>query len=456
MTIATTLPDHAAVKALAEIPDDRSGADRREVVRAELKTFKESAGRLAGLLTEVQDGRYWEAWGHDSFEAYVRDECGLALRTAQALVRIFRVFSELKVPAETLAGYDWSKVELAARVVDAGNLAELLADLDRLTYRDLEAKVRTMKHGGAAIPPAPAPHSLAHGTSTAIPAVATASRAARGWRLQPPPDDEFFVSKDVWLQLCFAIEWGRNVLLLGPSGCGKSELTYRAAAAAGRPIEPFNFGAMSEPRTSLIGAVHLDHRRGTSFTPSRFVRAVSTPGSCILLDELNRSGRDAYNILLPLLDNHQGYLALDESEDTTVVRRAPGVTFFATANLGSEYAGTEPLDRALGDRFSIVVALDFPPKEKELALVRSRCPGLGQKDAEQLTEVAARQRELAAEGEFVGSVSTRSLIAAGEQIAAGMSIRDALRFCVLNRFSCEGGDASERTKLLQIFQKIQT
>ena len=66
------------------------------------------------------------------------------------------------------------------------------------------------------------------------------------------------------------------------------------------------------------------------------------------LDELSRAGRDAFNILLPLLDG-QGYLPLDEAEDAAVVHRAPGVSFLATANLGMEYTGTEPLDLALKD-----------------------------------------------------------------------------------------------------------
>ena len=41
------------------------------------------------------------------------------------------------------------------------------------------------------------------------------------------------------------------------------------------------------------------------------------------------------------------------------------------------------------------------------------------------------------------------------KLRAGMPIEKALKYCVLNRFSAEGGDVSERAKLLQIFQKIK-
>ena len=194
------------------------------------------------------------------------------------------------------------------------------------------------------------------------------------WRLAKPPADEFFVTDEVWEQLCYVVNRGKNVLLTGPSGCGKSELCYRVAEAAGRAIEPFNCGAMSEPRSSLIGNTHFDREKGTWFAESRFVRAVQKKGTCLLLDEISRSGRDAFNILLPLLDA-QGYLAIDEAEGAPVVKRAESVMFFATANLGMEYTGAEPLDKALADRFPVVIAIDFPPLDQEFALLSWRCPG---------------------------------------------------------------------------------
>jgi hypothetical protein len=59
------------------------------------------------------------------------------------------------------------------------------------------------------------------------------------------------------------------------------------------------------------------------------------------------------------------------------------------------------------------------------------------------------------EGEFTGPISTRSMLAAGEQVGAGMPIEIALKYCILNRFSSDGGDVSERAKLIQIFQRLK-
>jgi MoxR-like ATPase len=271
--------------------------------------------------------------------------------------------------------------------------------------------------------------------------------------LSKPPEDEFYVPDDVWEQLCYANGQGKNVLATGPSGCGKTELFYRVATASHRPIVTVNCGAMSEPRSTLIGNTHFDHGKGTYFTQSRFAQAVQRGDCCILLDEISRASPDAFNILLTVMD-WQGYLAPDESEDGVVIRRAPGVIFFATANLGMEYTGADQLDRAVAERFPTIIAMDFPPLEKERRLLRHRCPGLSQKDAIRLVEVAAQQRALARDGEFVGSISTRALLAAGEQIAAGISFENALKYCILTRFSADGGEASEQVKLLQVVQRV--
>jgi hypothetical protein len=89
-----------------------------------------------------------------------------------------------------------------------------------------------------------------------------------------------------------------------------------------------------------------------------------------------------------------------------------------------------------------------------MAILRKKCPGLADADAHTLVRFATRQRELAREGEFTAFVSTRTLLAAGRQIAAGVARVHAIAFCILNRFAADGGDASDRTKLLQLLQKL--
>lgn len=295
--------------------------------------------------------------------------------------------------------------------------------------------------------------------STAMPeesGVATVTKPKEGaidWTSAKRPNPgHFYVREDDWKQLTYTLANGGNILLVGPSGCGKSELAYWAAKSLSLPIAAFNFGAMQEPRTTLIGATHFSKDKGTWFAESRFVRAVKNHRQAILLDELSRDrGASAHNILLPLLDR-QGYLALDESEDSPVIHKGENVCFIATANIGMEYTGTEALDKALRDRMDVIIDLGFPPKEYEVKILLNRCKCRAG-DASKLVDVATHQRTLAESGDFAERISTRMLISAGTRIAAGMSFEDAVKYSIVNHFSFEGGDTSERSKIKQVIQK---
>ena len=296
--------------------------------------------------------------------------------------------------------------------------------------------------------------NLTPAASVAETAPAVQAKALDWKSVKRPNPASFYVKPEVWEQALYTMAHGGNVLITGPSGSGKSELAYIAAKGMNMPIAAFNFGAMQEPRTSLIGATHFDVHKGTFTKMSRFAQAVSQPRGTILLDEISRDrGASAHNIILTLLDR-QGYMSLDEHEDSPIIRKGEHVCFLATANLGMEYTGTEALDKALRDRMDVVIDMEFPPKEYEVKIMMFRCPGLRAGDASRLVDIAVRQREMTVnDGEFTEQISTRMLIAAGMRIGNGMKFEDAVQFCVVNQFTNEGGDASDRTKIAQIVQK---
>lgn len=270
----------------------------------------------------------------------------------------------------------------------------------------------------------------------------------------PRPDSsKFYVSPEVWDQCIYGVMKGKNVLIIGPSGSGKSELVYEVAKAMGYELVAMNMGALSEPRSSLIGNVHFDKDKGTWFAESRFAKALKSGKCCILLDEITRSDREAFNILLPLLDR-QGYIAVDEAEEPVIIKRSKDVAFLATANVGMEYTGTSAMDKALKDRFSIIIDMFFPSPELETEILMGRVPGLKKEQAVGLATLAKRQRDIRiSTDDFSEYISTRMLLEAADQIAVGVSFLDACKYSIINHFSAEGGVESDRTKIEQIIKK---
>ena len=129
---------------------------------------------------------------------------------------------------------------------------------------------------------------------------------------------------------------GDNLMFLGPSGCGKTMSVYAVKQVLDRPFFYFNMGATQDPRGALIGNTHFKPEVGTYVAESEFVKAIQTDNAIVLLDEISRAHPDASNILMTVLDKAQRYLRLDEKPESPVIKVNPSVSFFLTANVGSE------------------------------------------------------------------------------------------------------------------------
>ena len=274
---------------------------------------------------------------------------------------------------------------------------------------------------------------------------------SKPWNLTRPDPAQFFVEQDVWEQGLRALVKGKNICLTGPSGCGKTEVLHLMSSALGLDLESINMGATSEPRDTFIGTVEYDPKQGTHLCRSRFARFLEQKKGVLLLDEITRGSRDANNILLPLLDR-QAYIALDEEAGGAKIERGEDIAFAATANVGMEYTGTEALDIALKQRFHCTIDLYFPPVEAEIRVLQGRT-GVEYDNAKTLCEAAAMQRDMKQSGEFIEEISTRMLLEAAEMLVDGFSMIDSVKFSILNIFSKDGEESSERAKVLQMFQK---
>jgi hypothetical protein len=224
--------------------------------------------------------------------------------------------------------------------------------------------------------------------------------------------------------------------------------------ALNRPDFYFNLGSTQDARASLIGNTHFDSKKGTFFSESAFVKAITTENAVILLDELSRAHPDAWNILMTVLDEGQRYLRLDEADGSPIVKVASGVTFIATANIGNEYTSTRVMDRAILDRFT-TIEMEVLNDVQEFDLLKHIFPKVDSYNLKAVAEIANHTREmcLGGSGKLSNMVSTRASVETAGLIYDGFSLIEAAQISILPFFANDGGVESERTYVLQLVQK---
>ena len=273
----------------------------------------------------------------------------------------------------------------------------------------------------------------------------------KGGELKP---EGLFIEGLKWKYLLRSAVRGKNIMMLGPTGCGKTLAAQSLVKSLKRPDFYFNLGATQDPRATLIGNTHFNKEKGTYFSESAFVKAITTPNAIILLDEISRAHPEAWNILMTVLDQGQRYLRLDEAEGSPIIKVANGVTFIATANVGNDYTSTRVMDRALMDRF-VTIEMDLLDKESELALLKFKFPEADEYALNALAEIADTTRQLIKTemSKISTIVSTRVNVEAAGLIYDGFTLMEAAEIAILPYFSNDGGLDSERVFVKQLIQK---
>lgn len=262
------------------------------------------------------------------------------------------------------------------------------------------------------------------------------------------PTDGFHVDADTWYLLVRNLKKNINTMLVGSTGCGKTELVMLACKKLGLDCHIYDMGSMYDPISGLLGVHRLNENGHSVFDYAKFTQDIQQPG-VIVLDEFSRAPIMSNNILFPCLDSRRELpVEIAGGKDLRRIKVHPGCIFVATANVGSEYTGTNMLDKALVNRF-FTIELHYMEEADEAAVLCQRT-GVQGDAAFTIVMVANKIRNLYAKQELSETVSTRETLMASELVVDGYDIVKAVELVFLPIF--EGTNTEgERSVVRKLF-----
>jgi cobaltochelatase CobS len=175
----------------------------------------------------------------------------------------------------------------------------------------------------------------------------------------------------------------------------------------------------------------------------------------LILDEYDAGRPDVMFVIQRVLER-EGSFTLMEQNRTLHPHKA--FRLFATANTVGQgnvqglYHGVQQINQAQMDRWNLVVALNYLPPEKELAILTAQVPSLAQGDgvriANAMIAMANLTRQSYAMGDLSVLMSPRTLINWGENAALFQDRVLAFKLSYLNK--CE---PSEHPLIAELYQR---
>jgi cobaltochelatase CobS len=279
--------------------------------------------------------------------------------------------------------------------------------------------------------------------------------AEKGDRV-PEIDPTYKFDPDTTLAILAGFSHNRRVMIQGYHGTGKSTHIEQVAAHLNWPAVRVNLDSHIS-RIDLIGKDAIKLREGkqvTEFHEGILPWALRNPVA-IVFDEYDAGRADVMFVIQRVLE-HDGKLTLmDQNEIIT-----PHTQFrlFATANtvgLGDTtglYHGTQQINQAQMDRWSLVATLNYLSIDAESAIVLAKNPHYnneaGRKTIKQMVTVADLTRTAFMNGDLSTVMSPRTVISWAQNAEIFRNIGYAFRLSFINK--C---DELERQTVAEFYQR---
>lgn len=273
----------------------------------------------------------------------------------------------------------------------------------------------------------------------------------------PDLDPTYKFDPDTTLAILAGFSHNRRVMIQGYHGTGKSTHIEQVAARLNWPSVRVNLDSHIS-RIDLIGkdAIKLkDGKQVTEFHEGILPWALRNPVA-IVFDEYDAGRADVMFVIQRVLE-HDGKLTL--MDQNKVITPNPYFRLFATANtigLGDTtglYHGTQQINQAQMDRWSLVSTLNYLSIDAESAIILAKCPHYntekGRQQVKHMVTVADMTRKAFMAGDLSTVMSPRTVITWAQNAEIFRNIGYAFRLTFLNK--C---DELERKTVAEFYQRL--
>jgi cobaltochelatase CobS len=273
----------------------------------------------------------------------------------------------------------------------------------------------------------------------------------------PDLDPDYLFNKETTLAILAGFEHNRRVMVTGYHGTGKSTHIEQVAARLNWPCIRINLDSHIS-RIDLIGKDAIVLKEGKQVTEFRegILPWAYQHNVALVFDEYDAGRPDVMFVIQRILESSGKLTLLDQSR---VIRPHQAFRLFATANtvgLGDTtglYHGTQQINQAQMDRWSIITALNYLPHADEVGIVLSKNKSYqndkGKKQIANMVRVADLTRNAFIQGDLSTVMSPRTVItwAQNAEIFGG-DIAFAFRCTFVNK--C---DELERPIVAEFYQR---
>jgi cobaltochelatase CobS len=272
----------------------------------------------------------------------------------------------------------------------------------------------------------------------------------------PEIDEDYLFNPETTLAILAGFAHNRRVMVTGFHGTGKSTHIEQVAARLNWPLIRVNLDSHIS-RIDLVGKDAIVIKDGKQVTEFRegILPWAYQHNVALVFDEYDAGRPDVMFVIQRVLESSGRLTLLDQNR---VLKPHPAFRLFATANtvgLGDTtglYHGTQQINQAQMDRWSVIVQLNYLSHDQECGIVLSKNKSFnnpaGKKTVSNMVRLADLTRNAFMAGDLSTVMSPRTVITWAENASIFGDLGFAFRVTFLNK--C---DELERALVSEFYQR---